>query len=141
MAYWQRLVRDLHQDRNPGFRSTDDVEEQIKNVEGDRGIPRGKGQMSHTLSVACRTERESPKGPAWSNHSSPLLQSGQSLWFWGEGRECEEWGERWLLKSFTFTSSYIHSLLNQWVKYQRPVECRFPCLMNLLDSVFYLGPQ
>lgn len=44
MAYWQRLVRDLHQDRNPGFRSTDDVEEQIKNVEGDRGIPRGKGQ-------------------------------------------------------------------------------------------------
>lgn len=104
-------------------------------------IPRGKGQMSHTLSVACRTERESPKGPAWSNHSSPLLQSGQSLWFWGEGRECEEWGERWLLKSFTFTSSYIHSLLNQWVKYQRPVECRFPCLMNLLDSVFYLGPQ
>lgn len=45
VACWRRLVRELRQDRNPGFSSTDETEDRIKSVERDRGIPRGKRQM------------------------------------------------------------------------------------------------
>lgn len=62
----------------------------------------------------CERARRGParRGSARRSGSSVLLQSGWSLWFWGEGRECEGSGERRLLKPFIFESSYIQPLFN-----------------------------
>lgn len=51
------------------------------------------------------------------------------------------WGQSWLLKPSIFAPSYSQCLLNQWVKYQRPRECKFLSPVDLLDSVFDLSPS